>query len=114
MFFFWWTGKGFLTAVIVVVTLMTFGAMRQSPEPVFESAQWFWGIALIVAGAINWFAGRQLNAKKIAAVRSLRFRDTLIYRARHKFLSLPFEFWSIPMSIGGVMMIGYSIALGSH
>lgn len=85
MLIFWWTGKGFLTTVILAATLVVFGMIRPSPEPVFSDAQWFWGLGLIIAATLNWLAGRRFNAKKIAAVRSLRFRDTLAYRARHKF-----------------------------
>lgn len=109
MFVFWWTGKGYLTPIILFVSLMVFGLILQAGQPLFSDTPWFWGIALVAAGIVNWIIGRRQNARKIAAVRSTRFRDTLIYRARNKFMSLPFEFWSIPLVIGGVGLIGYGM-----
>ena len=109
MFVFWWTGKGFFTPLILLGVLIVFGVMLQAARPVLQDETWFWGIAFVVAGILNWIVGRQQNARKISAVRSTRFRDTLIYRARNKFMSLPFEIWSIPLVAGGFIAIGYSL-----
>ena len=109
MMLFWWQGKGYLTPIIVMLSLMAFGLLLQAGRPTLHDAPWLWGSALIVAAGINWRLGRQRNAKKIAAVRSLRWRDTLIYPARNRFMSLPFETWSIPLGAVGVGAIIYSI-----
>jgi hypothetical protein len=41
---------------------------------------------------------------------TIHFRHKLIYRARHKFMSLPLEIWSIPLTVGGVVAITYGLA----
>ena len=68
------------------------------------------GLAGIVAGMIVWLVGRRVNAKAIASVRSIHFRHKLIYRARHKFMSLPLEIWSVPLVIGGGVTILHGLA----
>ena len=62
------------------------------------------------AGVANWIIGCRQNAKRTAAVRSIRLRDTLVYRARHKFMSLPIETWSIPLVVGGIGILIYGAA----
>lgn len=109
MLVFWWTGKGYLTPIIVIVVLTIFGIVLQAGSPFLHDAPWFWGIAFICAAAVNWSVGRKHNAKKLAAVRSSRLRDRLLYPARNKFMSLPLETWSIPLAVGGACAIGYGL-----
>ena len=109
MIVFWWTGKGYLTPVILFAVLVLFGLILQAGGRLIQDTPCFWGGALVVAGGLNWIVGRRQNARKLAAVRSTCFRDTLIYRARNKFMSLPFETWSIPLVIGGLVTIGYGL-----
>jgi hypothetical protein len=109
MLIFWWTGKGFLTPVILFGVFILFGVILQAGRPITQDRPWFWGLALLTTAGINWYVGRRQNAKKIDAVRSIRFRDTLIYRARNKFMSLPFEIWSLPLAVGGLVAIAYSL-----
>jgi hypothetical protein len=111
MLIFWWTGKGYLTPVILVGVFILFGVILQAGRPVIQDRPGFWGLALLATAGINWYVGRRLNAKKIAAVRSIRFRDTLIYQARNKFMSLPFETWSVPLVGGGLIAIAYSLII---
>ncbi len=104
MLVFWWTGKGYLTPVIVVATVIVFVFILRAVTPNYEDDGVFWGLTLAVAGVLNWIAGRKQNARKLAAVRSDKLRDRLIYRARHKFMSLPFEVWSIPLVLTGLIV----------
>ena len=105
MFVFWWTGKGYLTAVIVLTTLIIFAVILKIGSFFLTDRDAFWGAALIAAAVANWVVGRRTNAKKREAVRSTRLKDRLIYKARNKFMSLPFETWSFPIAIFGVWMI---------
>ena len=75
-----------------------------------QDTTWFWGSALVCAGVANWIIGRRQNAKRRAAVRSIRFRDALVYRARHTFMSLPIETWSIPLVAGGIGILIHGAA----
>ena len=105
MYLFWWTGKGYFTPVILVATLLVFSLILKVANPLFADTQSFWGASIIVAGIVNWFVGRRQNSKKISAVRSTKLKDRLLYRARHKFMSLPFETWAIPLVAFGIYMI---------
>ena len=107
---FWWTGKGYLTAVIVLAVFSAFGIAIPIGSPFLKETPAYWGAAGIVAAAIVWLVGRKVNAKAIASVRSIQFRHKLIYRARHRFMSLPLEIWSVPLAIGGVATILYGVA----
>jgi hypothetical protein len=106
---FWWTGKGYLTAVILLAVLTVFGIVLQAGRSMLEDAAWFWGLAVVTAAGLNWHVGRRQNARKLAAVKSSRLRDRLFYPARNRFMSLPLETWSIPLAVGGVAAIGYGL-----
>ena len=109
MLIFWWTGKGYLTPVILLGTMIVFGFILKASSPVLHDDNGFWGVAFIVAGVVNWFVGRRQNARKLAAVRSDKLRHRLIYRARNKFMSLPFEVWAIPMVLGGLAAVASAL-----
>jgi hypothetical protein len=106
---FWWTGKGYLTAVIVLAVFSAFGLAVPAVSPFLKESPEYWGSAAVVAAVIVWLVGRRVNAKAIASVRSIHFRHKLFYRARHRFMSLPLEIWAIPLAIGGVVTILYGL-----
>ncbi|WP_425229335.1 hypothetical protein [Sphingomonas sp.] len=105
MVVFWWTGKGYLTPVILLGTLIVFGLLLRIGGSLLHDEPAFWGVAWLVASGINWLTGRRVNALKLAAVRSDRLRHRLFYRARNKFMSLPLEVWSIPMALCGIVAL---------
>jgi hypothetical protein len=109
MVIFWWTCKGYLTAIIVLAVFTTFGIMVRIGDPFLQDTPAYWGLAGIVSAAADWLVGRRVNAKAIASVRSVRFRHKLIYRARHKFMSLPLELWSVPLMLGGIAAVIYGL-----
>lgn len=69
VFLFWWTGKGYLTAVILLATMIVFGFILRAGSPILHDGSAFWGVAFIVAGVLNWIVGRRQNARELAAVR---------------------------------------------
>jgi hypothetical protein len=104
----WWTGRGYSTIVIVVAAMVLFELARAAlslPEGI-----WVFGAGLLGAAAGNWVIGRKLNRKSLAKVRSHRVRERLVYRARHKFMSLPMETFSVILAAAGVVVLG--LALG--
>jgi hypothetical protein len=105
MFVFWWTGKGYLTPVIMVVTLIVFAVILKIGGSWLPDRDAFWGTALLVSAAANWIVGRRMNARKLAAVRSSRLEDRLFYRARNKFMSMPLETFSIVIAVFGIWVI---------
>jgi hypothetical protein len=74
---------------------------------------WVFGLALIAAAAANWFAGRNLNRQALRKVRSHRIRERLLYRARHRFMSLPMETFSIPIAAAGIGVLGFAAFLSA-
>jgi hypothetical protein len=59
----------------------------------------FWASVLFVAAPINWEVGRRMNAKRRGFAPPATLVRRFLYRARHKFMSLPMESWSIVMVI---------------
>lgn len=103
----WWTGKGYLTIVVVVASAIVFELVRsifRLPDGV-----WVFGPALFAAAVVNWLVGRKFNRKALAKVRSTRLKDRLLYRARHKFMSLPMETFSVLLALGGVAILGSAV-----
>jgi hypothetical protein len=60
---FWWTGKGYLTAVIVVAVFSVFGVAIPIGSPFLKETPVYWGIAAVVAAAVVQaeMFGRQLG-----------------------------------------------------
>jgi hypothetical protein len=104
----WWTGRGYLTAVILLLTLCAFGVLVQATSPERLDHPWFWGFAFIMAGCINWPIGARLNRRRGFAPPSWRRR--LTYRARNRIFWLPMEVWTVPFVVGGLAAVLYGVA----
>lgn len=105
LYVFWWTGKGYRLPLIVLGCCMIAGFIGQAISPALVDGLPFWGGVLIAAAIPVWLYGRRLNAKAIKALRSPRMQDHLLYRARHKFFSLPFETNALLLVCAGAIMI---------
>ena len=99
----WWTGRGYSTILIVVASMVLFEVARAALN--LPEGMWVFGVAMFGAAAANWLIGRKLNRKSRAKVRSNRLRNRLLYRARHKFMSLPMESFSIVIALAGVAVL---------
>ena len=102
VFIAWWTGRGYSTILVVVAALVMFELSRKALN--LPEGLWVFGAALLGAAAANWVIGRKFNRKSLAKVRSHRVRERLIYRARHKFMSLPMETFSVIIAVAGLAM----------
>ena len=102
MFVFWWTGKGFQTVLVTLAALAASAILFQAIAPELNDQPWPWMAALIASAAINWKFGRRYNAKSRAKVRSAKLTDQIFYRARHKFMSLPMETFSLVLLAGAI------------
>lgn len=109
---FWWTGRGFLSLLFLIGVVGLFGACVSFTigEAAFDTHPWLWGVALLLAGAVNWFAGSWINRKALARPRARGVLGRLVYPARHRFLSLPMEDWSLPAVFGGLAIFIASLA----
>lgn len=106
MLVFWWQGKGFFTALIVVGSAIVTGMIADAARLPSYSAG-FWAVVFLVSAAINWIVGRRLNAKRRKTFGLLSWRAQLTYKARHKFMSLPMETGSVAMLI---LAVGLAIS----
>jgi hypothetical protein len=104
----WWTGRGYSTILIVVAAAVLFELLRAVLK--LPEGLWIFGLALLGAAAANWVIGRKLNRKSLAKVRSDRIRERLMYRARHKFMSLPMETFSVIIAVAGVAVLVAALA----
>jgi hypothetical protein len=109
IFAFWWTGKGYVTALIAFGTLCLAGVIFQGLAPELNDGPWPWSLALVIAAAINWNVGRRHNAKSRAKALATAKANKFLYRARHKFMSLPMETFSVVL--GAAALIGPALAL---
>jgi len=98
MFIFWWQGKGFLTLLIMVASAILVGMIADA----MHWPSWtplFWAAVLLVAAPVNWLIGTRLNARRRGYAPPDKLLRRFLYRAPHKFMSLPMESWSIVMMI---------------
>ena len=102
MVFFWWTGRGYYTLLVVLAT-MTVCALALNVLHINDiEGRAFWGIVIALSAIPNWFLGIWMNATKRASIRGERLSDKLLYRARHGFLSLPMESFSVVIVVVGI------------
>ena len=92
MFIAWWSGKGYQTGLIVLGTLAVCGALL-AILPSGVDNRWYWSVGLLLAALFNWIAGRKANRVRRSKARGLR--DQLFYGARHRFMSVPMETFSV-------------------
>jgi hypothetical protein len=105
----WWTGRGYYTLPILVASMVVFELARAALH--LPDGLWVFGFALMGAAAANWVAGRKLNRESLKKVRTHRVRERLIYRARHKFMSVPMETFLIPMAVAGLAVLAVAAVL---
>ncbi len=108
---FWWTGRGFLALLSLIGVFGAFGAVVTLTlgEAAFEAQPWLWGVGALLASGVNWLLGSRLNQKVIKRHAAARLADRLIYKARHRFMGLPMETWSIPMAALGCILIARGV-----
>lgn len=102
MYVFWWTGRGYQVFLVIVLTLAIFGILVAAGVP---DRPWVWSIALLAAAGVNWHVGTKANRKKLAALKPRSVKDRMLYRARHKFMSLPMETFSIVIVLGALVVL---------
>ena len=94
MFVFWWTNRGFLTPLILFGTGVA-AATVTSVIPFPHDSSWFAALVFLIAAPINWIVGRRQNYLRRTSFGRQPVWKQLVYGARHKFMSLPMESWSI-------------------
>jgi hypothetical protein len=111
MFIAWWTGKGYATIIIVLLTLTAFGIILQAGAPILQDQSWYWGIGFLAAAIINWMAGTRWNKRRIERTAPKSLRERLWYPAMNRFMSMPMETFSVVIVVLGLGLIAYGLAL---
>jgi hypothetical protein len=95
-----------LSLLFLIGVFGAFGAMVSFTlgEWAFERWPSLWGVGLLLAAGVNWWAGSKINGRAPYPLRG-RLRDRLFYRAHHKFLSFPMEMWSAPLALFALVLI---------
>jgi hypothetical protein len=107
----WWTGKGYLTMVIVLMTMILFGIILQASASFLEDRLWYWGVSFLASAAINWKAGTHWNKRRIDRAKAKNLRERLLYPAINRFMSMPMETFSIVIALLGLGLIGYGVVV---
>lgn len=107
MLVFWWQGRGYQTAIVWLLTLCVFGAVVVLGKPYVPDQPWYWGAAFCVSGVINWIRGTSLNAARLSKFRPGSLKQRLFYKARHRFMGMPMETFSLVL-----VLVGLGVALG--
>ena len=107
MFFFWWTGRGYLALLSLVGVFGLFGALLTLAfgEQIFDTAPWLWAIGAVIAGVVNWVVGCRINRRPLKVPRPSLWKSRLTYRPRNRFMGLPLEVWSAPMMLLAIVML---------
>lgn len=111
MFVFWWTGRGYLTAIVVFATLIAFALVLQASQQLIPDQRWYWGLSFLAAAGVNWKVGSHLNRIRLARLKYKRLRDRLFYRAANRFMFVPMETFSIVIALFGLVLTVYGIAV---
>jgi hypothetical protein len=102
MFVFWWSGRGYQTIWIWLLTMCGFGAIQAIGKPYIPDQPWFWGLAFVVSAYLNWRRGIDLNARSLTKRKPTTARQRLFYKARNRFMSMPMETFSIVLALAGL------------
>lgn len=103
---FWWTGRGFLSLLLLIGVFGLFGAVVTitAGDAVFARWPWLWGVGWLLAAVANWVGGTRLNKAPLNPFTG-SWKRRLFYRPRHRFLSMAMEFWSLPAAVLGLGLI---------
>jgi hypothetical protein len=104
MLVFWWHGRGYVTALIWLLTMCGFGLLLAVAKSVVPDRPWVWGLAFIVSAAINWIKGTALNAQSLSKRQRKTLKTRLFYKARNRFMSMPMETFSFVLLGAGIFI----------
>ena len=103
MVVFWWQGKGYQTILIWLVTVCFFGIGAAAGRSLGLDRPWYWGLSFVVTAAANWYRGTQLNARSLEKRKPQTVWQRLFYKARHRFMSMPMETFSLVLAAAGIV-----------
>ena len=107
MMVFWWTGRGYFALLTLIGIYGLFGAIATYSlgETFLDRHAWVWGIGMLVAAYATWLVGCRINRKARSLPQNQSVIRRILYKARHRFMGLPMESWSIPAAGLGVFLL---------
>ena len=110
MMVFWWQGQGWRVIAYLFGSLLSCGLLVQVFQGLIPDRPLTWAIAFFAAAGINWHFGSRHNARSRARRVGRTGSRRLFYDARHRFMSLPMESFSLVFVLVGCALIGQAIA----
>lgn len=102
MLVFWWSGRGYQTIWIWLLTMCAFGLVQAIGKPYIPDRPWYWGAAFCAAAALNWKRGTTLNSRARGKLKQGPMMHRLFYKAGNRFMSMPMETFSIILLLAGI------------
>jgi hypothetical protein len=95
---FWWTGRGYFALLTLIGVYGLFGTIATYGlgETFLDRNAWMWGICMLPAAFATWLVGCRINRKTRSLPQNQTLMRRFLYKARHRFMGLPMESWSIP------------------
>ncbi|RRB02835.1 hypothetical protein [Larkinella rosea] len=93
-----WSGLGFLSAVIVIVCTAIFNS-------VLTSVSYHTSIGLVVAAAINWWVGTNLNSGEGRLLKDEETGEMIRFKRNHTLFWIPMQWWSVAFLLLAVSLI---------
>jgi hypothetical protein len=91
-----WRGWGFLVAVFTFGTSLAMELATESMTGDFYQREaWPLALALVVAGVVTWWVGKQLNARGGRAVVDEATGQKLTIGGSHTFFFVPMHYWAV-------------------
>ncbi len=95
-----WSGRGFLSIIVLVVTL--FLCVSVLPD---EYSDYGSVIAFFVTGIFSWFFGKKWNLQNERIVIDEKSGQRLKIRNNHTLFWIPMQYWGVIFSILGIIIL---------
>ncbi len=104
---FWWTDREYLVLLTLIGVYGLFGAIATYSlgETFLDRHAWVWGIGMLLAAFATWFVGCSVNRKARGQPQNQTLVRRFFYKARHRFMGLPMESWSVPAAGLAVFLV---------
>lgn len=97
-----WSGWGFLTILIVMVTSIAIGGLLQAilvavgrPDLTYLAIS----AGIFAAAAANWMVGKRMNGAPPRVLLDTATNERVVLQRRHKLFWIRMEYWSIPVAL---------------
>ncbi len=95
-----WSGKGFLSVLVLVVSL--FVLVSVFPK---EQGDYAFILAFFAAGAFSWFMGKKWNEEEARTVIDKATGQEIILKPNHSLFWIKLQYWGIIFGVFGLIIL---------